>query len=166
MDRVILVQEEPRGPSQLVEVAVTANGLTRVNFPDIQQLRSQVGQNIIIKGIRLVAANVLTNAPLSGNATAPIAELQKLSLTLYCQGWEKGQLIPVLTLNDMSGDGGATVPYRMNPTKLANWTNVDWSKSYLQFSNGTVSANSPYSVLFDVEYVKLDSQGNEILGAS
>jgi hypothetical protein len=164
--QVILVQEEPRGPSQLVEVQVTSNGLTRVNFPDIQQLRSMVGQRIIIKGMRLITDNVLTKAPLSGNTTAPIAELKKIALTIYCQGWEKGQLIPVLTLNDVSGDGGASIPYRMFPTKFSNWENVDWSKSYLQFSNGTSSANAPYSVLFDIEYVKLDSSGAEILGAS
>src|SRR5215831_15291027 len=81
---IILVQEEPRGPSQLIEIPVGSNGLTKVQIPDIQQLRSQIGQTIIIKAIRLITANVITNAPTVGGIVAPIAELRKLTLTLYC----------------------------------------------------------------------------------
>lgn len=162
---IILVQEEPRDASQLVEVPVTANGLTRVAIPDIQQLRSMVNQMIVIKGIRIITDNILTNAPTNGAITAPLAELQKMSLTLYSEGWERGQLIPILVLNDLSGDGTG-VPFRFHPTKFNNWKNVDWSKSYLQFSNGTSSAGSPYTVLFDVQYLKLDAQGRAIEGAS
>lgn len=160
---VILVQEEPRNASILVDVPVPTAGVSRVQIPDIQQLRNQGNQVIVIKGIRLITANILTNAPLSGNATSPIAELQKISLTLYSQGWERGQLIPILVLNDMSGDGGATIPFRFFPTKFSNWVNVDWSKSYLQWSNGTVAAATPYSVLFDVEYVRYNMVNGQLV---
>jgi hypothetical protein len=163
--KIILVQEEPRDASQLVEIPVNTAGISRVAIPDIQQLRSMVNQSIIIKGIRLITDNVLTNAPTNGSINAPLAELQKISLTLYSEGWERGQLIPVLVLNDISGDA-AGVPFRFHPTKFANWKNVDWSKSYLQFSNGTTSADTPYTVLLDVEYLKLDAQGKAIEGAS
>jgi hypothetical protein len=166
---IILVQEEPRGASQLVEVPVGANGLTRINFPDIQQLRSQVGQTIIIKWIRLITAKVLTNAPTVGGVVAPIAELRKVSVTLYSEGWERGQLIPLLTLNDVAdadATTATTIPYRNHPTRFANWKNVDWSKSYLQYSNGTQSANSPYVFVFDIGYVKLDARNQEIVGSS
>lgn len=163
--RVILVQEEPRGPSQLIEIPVTQNGLGRVNLPDIQQLRSQVGQVIIIKGLKLIPPTVLTNAPTLGGPNAPLTELVKMTLTIYCEGWEKGQLIPILTLNDFFIEGSGT-PYRMNPTKFADWKNVDWSKTYLQFANGTVSAGTPYNVLIDVDYIKLDAQNQEIIGPS
>lgn len=169
MENIILVQEEPRGPSQLVEVPVTANGLTRINFPDIQQLRSQVGQNIIIKWIRLITVKVLSNGPTIGSVNAPLAELQKVSVTLYSEGWEKGQLIPLLTLNDVADADSAnatTIPYRQHETRFANWKNVDWSKSYLQYANSTSSANSPYVFIFDIGYVKLDAQNKEIIGAS
>jgi hypothetical protein len=162
-NHMILVQEEPRGASQLIEVPVTQNGVSRVMFPDIQQLRSTTSEIVIIKAIRLITPAVLTNAPTSGNATSPLTELKKISITIYSEGWERGQLIPVFVLNDIS-DGSA--PFRFHPTKFANWKNVDWSKSYLQFSNGTVSAGQPYSVLFDVEYLKLNNLGKIIEGAS
>lgn len=161
--QIILVSEEPRDASQLVEIPVTANGLTRIPIPDQQQLRSLVNRTVIIKGIRLIIPAVLTNAPLTGGVTAPMTEIVKMSLVLYSMGWERGQLIPLLVLNDI-GDG-ATIPFRFHPTKFNNWRNVDWTKSYLQFSNGLVSAGSPYTVLFDVEYQKIDASGQPIEGA-
>jgi len=144
---MILVNEEPRGPSELIEIPVTANGVTRINIPDIQQLRSQQGQVIIVKGIRTITAKVLTNAPITGSVVSPIAELRKASLVLYADGWEKGHLIPLLTMvdeADADATTATTIPYRFKTTKFDDWKNVDWSKSYIQFSNGTVSATQPY----------------------
>lgn len=162
--QIILVQEEPRDASQLVEIPITANGLTRIPIPDQQQLRSLVNRTVIIKGIRLITDNVLTNAPLTGGINAPGTELVKMSLVLYSMGWERGQLIPLFVLNDISGDGSG-VPFRFHPTKFNNWRNVDWTKSYLQLSNGLVTAGSPYTVCLDVEYQKIDAQGKPIEGA-
>lgn len=167
MNEIILVQEEPRGPSQLIEVPVPAQVVTTVNFPDIQQLRSQVGQRIIIKAIRLITPKVLTTGPTLSIANATLAELRKISLIIYCEGWEKGQLIPALTLNDVADADAAaatTIPYRVNPTKFANWENVDWSKTKLIYN--PASSGAAYCVMFDVEYVKLDSKGQEIIGPS
>lgn len=153
-DKLVLVQEEPRGPSQLVEIDVTTNGLAKVVFPDVANLRNQEDQIIIIKKIQPITDTVLTNGPISGNPVAPLTELQKISLVLYCEGWEKGQMIPILSLNSMFTEGSG-IPYRMTPVKFDSWRNLDWNKSYLQYSNGTVIAGAPYTVLFDVEYVKL-----------
>jgi len=164
-ERLVLVQEEPRGPSQLIEILVSANGRGRLPFPDVDQLRSTGTQRIIIKQMRLVTDDILTNAPISGFLVAPVAELQKISLVLYCEGWEKAQFLPILHLNDTTVPGG-TIPHRYQPTRFDNWVNVDWSKSYLQYSNGTVSANQPYAVCIDVLYVKLNNQGQEIIGPS
>lgn len=164
-DNIVLVQEEPRGPSQLIEVPVLANGRGSITFPDIQQLRSLTTQRIIIKALRLITADTLTNGPLTGQPTAPVAELQKISLIIYCEGWQKAQYLPILTLNDMTLPGGA-IPHRYHQTRFNNWENVDWSKTFLQFSNGTVSANAPYVVLLDAEYIKLDASGKEIIGPS
>lgn len=165
MQNVVFLQDEPRGPSIIVEVPVGTNGRGRVPLPDVAQLRSTTDQRIIIKSIRLITLETLTNAPLLGTANAPVAELQKLTLTLYSEGWEKGQNIPVLTLSDMSVSTG-TFPHRYNQTNFNNWQAVDWPKSYLQYANGTLSANTPYAVLFDVQYIKLDATGNVILGPS
>jgi len=61
---------------------------------------------------------------------------------------------------------GGTFPARYQSTKFDNWENVDWSKTFLQYSNGTSSAGTPYCVMFDVEYVKFDATGKEIIGPS
>jgi len=166
---VLLVQEEPRGPSQLVEIPVTVNGSQKVKLPDVQQLRSQEGQTIIIKAVRLITFKVLPRCMTLNLVSAPLAELQKISLVIYCEGWEKAQLIPLLVLNDVA-DGDATtattIPYRNKATRFNNWRNVDWAQSYLLYSNGTVSATAPYGVQLEVEYIKLDARGQQIIGPS
>lgn len=170
--QIVLIQEEPRGPSQLVEIQVTQAGITRVQLPDVQQLRSQVGQDVIIKAVRLITPKVLTNGAISGFVNAPLTELVKISLVLYAEGWEKGHLIPLLVLNDVNDSdatAATTIPFRNKTTRFDNWKNVDWSKSYLQFSNGTAAvlpAGASYVVMLDVEYTKLNAQGKEIVGPS
>lgn len=160
MNQLVFVQEEPRGPSQLVEVPVTA-GVQKQRLPDVQQLRSQEGQTIIIKGIRLVTDKVLPNAMTLLLPNAALAELQKISLVLYSQGWEKGQMIPILTLNDMNDSdstAATTIPFRNKATKFNDWRNVDWAQSYLLYANGQ-SSSGAYAVIFDVDYVKLNAAG-------
>lgn len=161
--KLILVQEEPRGPSQLVEVPVTVNGAGRINFPDVQQLRDMIDQRVIIKAIRLITADIVTNGAIQPFATAPVAELQKMYMVIYCEGWEKAQYIPLLILNDTTVPGG-TIPHRYHKTQFDNWMNVDWSKTFIQYANTTASAGAPYVILFDVEYVKLNAEGKEIIG--
>lgn len=159
----ILVQEEPRGPSVLIEVNVNNNGSQRVPFPDISQLRSTTDLKIVIKGLRLVPSSVLTNGVISSNVTAPDSELQKMALTIYAEGWEKGQTIPMLTFNDFQN---TIIPNRFNPTRFDNWVNVDWPKSYIQYANGTSSVGAPYVVLLDCEYVRLNAQNLIVTGPS
>lgn len=160
----ILVQEEPRGPSILIEVPIVA-GTQRQNLPDVQQLRSQLNQTIIIKAIRLITAKVLSNGVTVQGTNAPVTELVKMVLTLYSEGWEKGQYIPLLTLNDVADSdatAATTIPYRQSTTRFANWRNVDWAQCYVQFANGTAPAGAPYVLIFEVEYLKLDASGQPI----
>lgn len=168
MDRILLIQEEPRNCSELVEVPVTATGLFRINFPDNQQLRSLVTQDVRIQGMRLIINDVVTNGPITGFLTAPLTELKKCFLVLYCEGWEKAHYIPLLTLSDVNVPGGAQA-HRYAPTKFGSWRNVDWGKSFILYSNGTAGssvAGGNYAFLFDVEYTKLDATGQEIVGPS
>jgi hypothetical protein len=165
MSQSVLVQDEPRGPSVLIEIPVTINGQQRVPIPDIAQLRSTTDSKIVLKGLRLISNEVLTNGIINASVVAPPAELAKMSLTIYAEGWEKGQTIPILTLNDMEFTVGA-IPFRRSATRFDNWVNVDWPKSYIQYANGTVSAGAPYVVLLDCEYVRLDAQNRLIVGAS
>jgi hypothetical protein len=165
MSQNVLVQDEPRGPSVLIEIPVNTNGQQRVPLPDIAQLRSTVDQKIVIKALRLISVEVLTNGVINAGVNAPATELAKMTLTIYAEGWEKGQTIPILTLNDMAFTVGA-IPFRQNPTTFDNWVNVDWPKSYLQYANSTSSAGTPYVVLLDCQYVRLNAQNRIIIGPS
>ena len=167
MTEIILVQEEPRGASQLLECPVTI-GATKQRLPDNNQLRSQQGQTIVIKGMRLITNKVLANAVNFALPNAILTDLMNMVLVLYCEGWERAQMIPLLTMNDMAdadATAGTTIPYRNKATKFDNWRNVDWAKSFFQFANGT-AATTDFAVIFDVEYVKLDDAGMQIIGPS
>jgi hypothetical protein len=159
--KMILIQEEPRGPSQLIEIVIVA-GQTFVPLPIIQQLQTSPDQNIIIKALRLVTLPELSTGPVNGFANAALTELQKITLTLYCEGWQKGQNIPILALNNTFTEGSG-FPFRDKTTKLANWKNVDWNKSTINFANGTVAVGN-YEVILEAEYVRFDINGNVIVG--
>jgi len=166
---IMLVQEEPRGPSQLVEIPVNTNGVQKVKCPDVQQLRSDANQRIIIKAMRLVTPKILARCMTIGAVNAPLAELQKISLVIYAEGWEKAQMIPILTLNDYAdadATTATTIPFRNKSTRVDNWEKVDWAQSYLLYSIGSVVAVAPYGVMLEVEYVKLDGQGKPVIGPS
>jgi len=164
---MVFINTEPRGPSQLIEIPVTTAGLSRIAIPDVQQLRSVANQLIVTKFMRLITLDVLSNGVLSGFVNAPVTELQKITLVLYCQGWEKGQFIPVLSLND-TATAASAFARRFQETRFDSWANIDWSKSYLQYSAGTssvVAAN--YVVMFDVGYQKFDAATQKVIeGAS
>jgi hypothetical protein len=163
-DKMMLIQEAPRGASYLIEVPVTGAN-SPVPLPLIQELTSDTTQNVIIKSLRVVTDQELTNAPTLGNVVAPLTELQKISLIIYAEGWEKGYLIPILSLNNLFTEGSG-IPYRDRTMKLDNWQNVMWNKSKLVYSNGTVPVGAPYVVLLETEYQRFDKQGREITGAS
>lgn len=164
---ILLVQEEPLDAGILIEIPVTGTG-QKVKLPDVQQLRSMKGQNIIIKGIRLITAKVLARAITLNFANAPLVELQNCSLTLYSMGWQRRENWPLLTFNDVNDSDATTattIPFVNKPVKLDSWQNVAWSQSFLTFCNGFVPT-PPYAVLLWVDYLKLDDNGNPILGAS
>lgn len=166
--QTILVQDEPINMTQLIEIPVT-QAQQKVPLPDIQQLRSQEGQIIIIQSLHLVTAKVLTNGMTIAGTNAPLAELQKICLVLYSRGWQRGQLIPLLSLNDMADSDATTattIPYRNQSTRFANWRNVDFPQSFLQYANGTAAANVPYVIMLNCCYLKLDANLQPILGAS
>jgi len=161
----LLVQQEPRGPSQLIEIPVTAafNGLTRVPIPDIPLLRNAGARIILIKGMCLITPSVLPVAPTAGQVNAPLTELRKASLTLYSHQWEKGMLIPLLSMNNIYTEGSGE-PWVSQPFKLDDWADVDWNKSYITYANGTPVAGAPYTILFDVLYQKVNTDGTPVKG--
>ena len=153
----VLVQQEPRIASELIEIPIANAAAGRITLPDVPQLRNQGDQVVVITTVRLITAKVLTHGPTTGVAATPVADLRKASLVLYSQGWEKGHYIPLLVLNDVAdpdSTAGTCIQYRNHTTRLANWTDVDWNKSYILFSNG-LSASQASTLMLEVEYFKL-----------
>lgn len=159
----MLVQEQPRGASELVEIPVAASSAGRVTIPDVPQLRNQGDQVVLIKTVRLISAKVLSYGPVTGTATMVLADLKKCSLVLYSRGWEKGHFIPLLTLNDVvdsDGTSATTIPFRNHATVLDNWSDVDWNKSYINVANGQTISGACV-VILEVEYEVLQKRNGQ-----
>jgi hypothetical protein len=173
--KTMLVQEEPRGPSMLIEIQKIAGVTSKLTLPDVPQLHNQPDQIIIIKAMRIIPDAVSPTSPTLGVANAPLTELVKMFFTIYSEQWEKGQLIPVPELIDIFIEGSG-IPWRNRTAQFNSWKNVDWNKSFFTYANGTPSIAGAYAVLLEAEYVKLqmvtDASGKptgqyvEIIGPS
>lgn len=167
MDNKILVLEEPMGACQLIEIPVVIAGTSVIKFPDVPELRNTLDQKIIVKGLRLITADVMPIAPVQGGANAPLTELQKMTVILKSEQWEKGEYIPILKFNDTFTEGSGT-PWRTRTTKFDDWTDVDWPQCKIVFANGTSSVlpgGNQYTVVLEAEYLKVNPQtGKEIKG--
>lgn len=163
MADVVLIKEEPRGPSQLIEIPVPAQAVSTVTLPTIMNLQSTTDKIIIIKKLRVIPLPVLATGPLQGLANAPLTELQKCSLVLYSQQWIKGQQIPLGTLIDVYVEGSG-FPWKENVAPLDGWRDVDWNKSFIQYSNGTPSNGTAYEFIIEAEYLMYRPGPNGQLG--
>ncbi len=165
-DAVILVQEEPISCFDIIETIIDGNGLYSFNLEENQQLRSDVDQTVIVKGIRVTIPGKLTNGPISGKPIAPLSELKKITVTLYAGGWQRIHNMPILDWNDVS-DTANDAPFRYHPTKFNDIRKIDWKKSYFLYSGGTGgTAGTPYCVMLEVEYVRLNADGTEYKGVN
>lgn len=165
MDNIILVQEQPINQWELVEVPVIVNGVGRVAIPDQPMLKSWDEHMVVIKAIEIITAKTLSHAPIGGQVAATRAELIKCSLVLYSDGWEMEHFLPLqrlICVHDADATTATTNPFMNNPTRFEDLKKVDWTKSYVQYSNGQVSANVPYAFLFGVQYLVFDSTGKRI----
>jgi len=161
----VLIQSQPVNNYTTVEIPVTSNGLTRIAIPDQLMLKSYPGHQVVIKAIELLTVKIITRAMINAMANAPLAEVVKAALVLYCEGWEKVQYIPLARLNpayDSDGTAATTFPFMQSVQTFENLRSVDWTKSYIQYGNGAVSANSPYAFILGTQYMILNEQGAEI----
>lgn len=131
-----------------IEVPIVAGAPTKVMFPDLPNLRSQADQNIIIKSMEVITATVMPTSP-NGATVSPIAEMKKAVIVLYNNGEESIYRVPVLKLNRIND---FTNPFQPIWEEFDDLKNVDWSKSYILFSSAP--ANTPYSFVFGVSYLK------------
>jgi hypothetical protein len=139
---------------EMVELGGTngiANGtLGRVSFNDQPQLRDQPNQIIIILNIELFLNSTYANSQFTNTLPGiPAAELPKGVLVLYINGEESVHLIPLAKLVHINDQ---LSPYQWDLQGFDRLSNVDWDKSYVQFSSAT--AGGPYVAPFGVTYLR------------
>jgi len=162
---LVLLIEEPMGPSQLIEIPITANTAIPAKWPLTQELLSDEDKTIVVKGIRWISDKVAATTP-GGFTNCPLAEAQNIYVQIWAEGWTKGNMIPLIIFNDIvdaDSANASTIPYRNRATKLSNWLKVEWNKNLLVWANGTVPT-PPFAVLFLIEYERIGLDGNVIYG--
>lgn len=138
---------------EIVELVIPNDSSGRVNFKTQPQLRNQADQVIIIKGIKVYPVYAYSNSQQTAGLTGvAITELPKAVLVLYVNGWEAVHMIPLNELVHVQDplNGGA---FQQEIQAFADLQNVDWDKSYVQFS--IAASGSPYIIPFGIEYVRL-----------
>lgn len=156
-----LVQSQPIVNWTIVETVI-ANASTRVPFQDQPMLRNTDGKKVFIKSIECISAKMLTNGVLNSGTTTTRDDLRKMVLVVYSQQWERVQYIPLTRLiaqHDSDATTATTIQFMNDPTMFENLTDVDWTKSYVQFANGT-SASAASVLILGIQYVVYDSNGN------
>jgi len=147
---------------ELLEIQIPANTTqTRFNIPDQPQLRTDQDADIIIQGIDVY--NVL-EIPLSANGVAvvSVADMAKTFLTLYVDQEESIYRIPLVQMHRIR-NAGATDFYAPELQRFRN-IQVDWTKSY--FYSGVAWAQTTFSFLLGVHYMKLPPGTNEKVKAA
>lgn len=142
---------EPIKMFEIVELLVNANQPGRFYFETQPQLRNQSDQTIIIKGVKVYLDTAYSNSQQTP-AVVGLAgtELPKAVLTLYINGQENVKEIPLAELVNINDQAN---PFQQTIEGMADLNNVDWAKSYVQFS--VAAAGTPYVIPFGVTYLRL-----------
>jgi hypothetical protein len=140
---------------ELVEVIVTAgaSGGNKILIGDIEDLRNDNTQDIIIQGIEFFTVESMPLAP-SGNPVLTTAQLQNLFLTLYISDEESIENLPCIRLNNMFESlATGTMQQQFERTRLENLV-VSWFKSFF-FLATPFATGTTFSIVFGVTYKKL-----------
>lgn len=148
---------------QSVEIQIPASTTqTKFPFPNLPYLQAGSAK---IKAIEIYTRDVITNSPISKVAVNTVAELQKISLTLYGgktdgnvvikQGNQIVQEVPVMRLNQQQASG---TPYNQN-VYLLDSLDIDWTKSFIEYAAAPANGSNAV-VLFGVYFDWTDKQFN------
>jgi hypothetical protein len=148
---------------ELVELIVPALTLGRVTFQTIPQLRNQPDQIIQIQSISVFSVTSYVNSQNTSSLPGmPVAEIAKAVLVLYVNGEESVKMIPLVQLIHVDDQGN---PYQQELWGFDQLKNVDFDKSYVQFS--VLSDASAYVIPFGISYIRFVKGGaNGIPNAS
>lgn len=159
----MLIQSQPIRNWTLIETAI-AVGNNRIAIQDQPMLKSYAGHRVVIKSLELITAKALTNGVNVNGATITRADIIKMVLVLYCEGWEQVQYIPLsrlIAIQDADSAVGTTIPFMKDATFFENLKDVDWTKSYFLTAAGTTIATAGVIIL-GVQYSVFNDNGQEI----
>lgn len=139
---------------EIVELGSTTGiptGTTgRVPFQDQPQLRNQPNQIIVIVNVELFLDTVYANSQYTNTIVGfPAADLPNAVLVLYINGEESVHYLPLAKLNHIDD---LTNAFQRELQGFDRLTNVDWDKSYVQFSAATTGG--PYIIPFGITYLR------------
>lgn len=127
-------------------VSGTGQTITKWNFNDLPYLRPN---RAAIMGIEILTTNSITGGPITGTALPTVNQLKTAALTLYVDGTELIQQIPLLKLNVLQN--ASTDPFARDIFKLEG-LGIDWTKSYVSFNaapGNTADFVIPFGVYYD-----------------
>jgi len=138
---------------ELVELPIPT-GFTgnQLNFPDIPLLRSDTESDVVILAMRVYTGDVLPLTP-AQNTTITTEEAQRLYLSLYNSGEFSINQIPLPDMITQYINDSATASMWVPEEKTFDSIQVDWTKSFIQFSAPVTGL--PKSMLFGVTYLRL-----------
>jgi hypothetical protein len=140
---------------ECVELLVTdPNNVTKVEFDDIPQLRSDADKDCVIRAIQVYAAEEIPNS-FNQNPLVTEAMLGLCFLTLYIDTEESIKSMPMLQLRQMNRSPAA------GATTDSFWTDeknqflnlkIDWTKSFITPS-AAMGNDGNIAFLLGVEYI-------------
>jgi hypothetical protein len=132
---------------ELVSLVIPAgNAALRLPFPDIPQLRSDVTQDVIVRGLETYSAEAMPNDP-NNNPLITNAQLIKCFLTMYIQQEESIFRLPLVKILNVYN--AATAANYFYSDQLCQFENllVDWTKTYLTLASSLANAGLVVAVL-------------------
>jgi hypothetical protein len=133
---------------EFIECVIPANfSGTRVTFADQPQLRF-----VAMQGLECYNVVTCSSSILSGNPVLDATNTAKGFLVLYYDDRESTKYIPLSLLNPVATNTTATNYPSVFGVKTFNGQQVQWSKSYIQFSTAPTGITVNTSVVFGVYY--------------
>jgi len=123
-------------------------------FGDIPQLRSDLTKDIIIRSIQTFSVDSVSQ-DFKGIAAPTLAQLAGTSLTLYIEGEQSINGVPLLKLHNMyTGAVTAGFIWTAEQNEFENLM-VDWTKSFLTFQPGILPIATQVDFVFAIGYQRL-----------
>lgn len=140
---------------ELIELIVPAgNTALRIPFLDIPQLRSDVTQDIVVRGLETFTADSMA-ADFNAVPVVSSAQLQKCFLTLYIEQEQSYNFVPLIKLLNIATNQNLA-GYFFNFEKLQSEDiMVDWTKSFITLSSSLGNVAN-VAIMLGVEYKRYD----------